>query len=149
MVTNAPGGGTAASAWRPMRQETNARYSATSTTAAAMATTTLKVAAGICLLVEHDPIVVAKAVATLDYLSRLVGDERRTEVNLSGDLWGSRRNVSEHTTYRRAAPADALRRLHDDRAVLIYGNHLPVHLRLRPWYREPRARARARRRTRR
>ncbi|MCB1748613.1 MAG: LLM class F420-dependent oxidoreductase [Gammaproteobacteria bacterium] len=40
-----------------------------SMTAAAMATTTLKVAAGICLLVEHDPIVVAKAVATLDYLS--------------------------------------------------------------------------------
>ncbi len=87
--------------------------------------------------------------ATLDYLSRLVGDERRTEVNLSGDLWGSRRNVSEHTTYRRAAPADALRRLHDNRAVLIYGNHLPVHLELRPWYREPRPRARARRQTRR
>ncbi|MGE0486376.1 MAG: LLM class F420-dependent oxidoreductase [Gammaproteobacteria bacterium] len=40
-----------------------------SMTAAAMATTTLKVASGICLLVEHDPIVVAKAVATLDYLS--------------------------------------------------------------------------------
>jgi probable F420-dependent oxidoreductase len=40
-----------------------------SMTAAAMATTTLKVAAGICLLIEHDPIVVAKAVATLDYLS--------------------------------------------------------------------------------
>jgi len=74
--------------------------------------------------------------ATLEYLSRLVGDERRTEINLSGDLWGSRRNVSEHTTYRRAAPADALRRLHDDRAVLIYGNRLPIHLHLRPWYRE-------------
>ena len=37
--------------------------------AAAAATTTLKVATGICLLIEHDPIVVAKAVATLDYLS--------------------------------------------------------------------------------
>ncbi|MGR8920646.1 MAG: LLM class flavin-dependent oxidoreductase, partial [Gammaproteobacteria bacterium] len=40
-----------------------------SLTAAAMATTRLKVATGICLLIEHDPIVVAKAVATLDYLS--------------------------------------------------------------------------------
>ena len=37
--------------------------------AAAAATTKIKVATGICLLVEHDPIVVAKAVATLDYLS--------------------------------------------------------------------------------
>ncbi|MGB1883063.1 MAG: LLM class F420-dependent oxidoreductase [Gammaproteobacteria bacterium] len=40
-----------------------------SLTAAAMATTKLKLATGICLLIEHDPIVVAKAVATLDYLS--------------------------------------------------------------------------------
>jgi probable F420-dependent oxidoreductase len=40
-----------------------------SLTAAAMATKTLKVATGVCLLMEHDPIVVAKQVATLDYLS--------------------------------------------------------------------------------
>ncbi|MDA0824024.1 MAG: LLM class F420-dependent oxidoreductase [Proteobacteria bacterium] len=40
-----------------------------SLTAAAMATKTLKVATGVCLLIEHDPIVVAKAIATLDYLS--------------------------------------------------------------------------------
>ena len=73
--------------------------------------------------------------ATLEYLSRLVGDERRTDINLSGDLWGSRRNVSEHTNYRRAAPADVIRRLHENEAVLIYGNRLPVHVRLRPWYR--------------
>ncbi len=39
-----------------------------SLTAAAMATRTIKVATGICLLIEHDPIVVAKALATLDYL---------------------------------------------------------------------------------
>lgn len=37
--------------------------------AAAGATRELKVATGICLLMEHDPIVVAKAIATLDYLS--------------------------------------------------------------------------------
>lgn len=40
-----------------------------SLTAAAAVTQTLKLATGICLLMEHDPIVVAKAVATLDYLS--------------------------------------------------------------------------------
>ena len=37
---------------------------------AAAVTTKLKVASGICLLVERDPIVVAKAVASLDTLSR-------------------------------------------------------------------------------
>lgn len=38
--------------------------------AAASATTTLKLATGICLLIQRDPIVTAKAVATLDVLSR-------------------------------------------------------------------------------
>lgn len=38
-------------------------------TAAAMATSTLKVGTGICLVAQHDPILTAKAVATLDHLS--------------------------------------------------------------------------------
>ena len=38
-------------------------------TAAAMATTKLKVATGICLIIERDPITTAKAVASLDFLS--------------------------------------------------------------------------------
>jgi probable F420-dependent oxidoreductase len=37
--------------------------------AAAAATTTIKLGTGICLVVEHDPIVLAKIVATLDRLS--------------------------------------------------------------------------------
>jgi len=37
---------------------------------AAAATTTLKVGSGICLVVERDPIILAKEVATLDFLSR-------------------------------------------------------------------------------
>jgi len=40
-----------------------------SLTAAAMTTNTIKLATGICLVIEHDPIVVAKAAATLDFLS--------------------------------------------------------------------------------
>lgn len=40
-----------------------------SLSAAAAVTTKLKLATGICLLIEHDPIVIAKAMATLDYLS--------------------------------------------------------------------------------
>src|SRR4051795_4511217 len=38
-------------------------------TAAAVATTTLKLATGVCLVVERDPIVLAKVVASLDVLS--------------------------------------------------------------------------------
>lgn len=38
-------------------------------TAAATATTTLKIASGICLIIERDPITTAKEVATLDALS--------------------------------------------------------------------------------
>src|SRR5204863_8033201 len=38
-------------------------------TAAAMATTKLRVATGICLLIERDPITTAKEVASLDFLS--------------------------------------------------------------------------------
>jgi len=38
-------------------------------TAAAMATTRLRIASGICLMVEHDPITAAKQVASLDALS--------------------------------------------------------------------------------
>ncbi|MGD9795036.1 MAG: type IV secretory system conjugative DNA transfer family protein [Acidimicrobiia bacterium] len=72
--------------------------------------------------------------ATLEYVSRLIGDERRTEVNMSGDLHGGRRSVSEHINYRRAAPADLLRRIKTNEAVLVYGSELPAHLRLRPWY---------------
>ncbi len=41
-----------------------------SLTAAAMAAPEIRVGAGICLLAQHDPIIAAKAVATLDYVSR-------------------------------------------------------------------------------
>lgn len=39
-------------------------------TAAAMATTTITLGTGICLVAQHDPIVLAKTVATLDHLCR-------------------------------------------------------------------------------
>lgn len=70
---------------------------------------------------------------TLEYVSRLIGDERRTEVNRSGDLHGPRRSVSEHTSWRRLAPVDAIRRLRTGQGILVYGSIPPVWLRLRPW----------------
>jgi type IV secretion system protein VirD4 len=74
---------------------------------------------------------------TLDYVSRIIGDEARTDTNISAELHGGRRSISEHNTYRRAAPADVVRRIRPDRGVLIYGSELPIHLRLRPWFRAP------------
>ncbi len=68
---------------------------------------------------------------TLEYVSRLIGDERRTEVNRSGDLHGPRRSVSEHTSWRRLAPVDAIRRLRTGEGILVYGSIPPVWLRLR------------------
>ena len=72
--------------------------------------------------------------ATLEYVSRLIGDERQTEINHSDDLHGGRHSISEHATYRRAAPADLLRRLRTNDTVLVYGSELPAHVKLRPWY---------------
>lgn len=74
---------------------------------------------------------------TLEYVSKLIGDEARTERNLSSDLTGGRRSVSEHRTWRRTAPADVIRRIQPGDAALLYGSELPVHVRLRPWFAEP------------
>ncbi|HVW30994.1 MAG TPA: type IV secretory system conjugative DNA transfer family protein [Acidimicrobiia bacterium] len=67
---------------------------------------------------------------TLDLVSRLVGDRPVKERNRS-ESDGGRRSWSEHTTYRRAAPGDAIRRLDDHHAVLIYGNLPPARLAFR------------------
>ena len=80
---------------------------------------------------------------TLEYVSGLIGDQRRTEHNVSSDVRGGRRTVSEYRTYRRAAPVDVLRRVRTTDAVLLYGSELPVHLRLRPWFRDRRLQATA------
>jgi len=72
---------------------------------------------------------------TLEYVSKLIGDQARTERNVSADLTGSgRRSISEHRTYRRSASVDVLRRIQPGHAVLLYGSELPAHIRLRPWF---------------
>jgi type IV secretion system protein VirD4 len=72
--------------------------------------------------------------ATLEYVSRLVGDEARREESRSTDLAAGRRSISEHTAYRRTAPVDVLRRMRPNESILVYGSELPAHLRLRPWF---------------
>lgn len=76
----------------------------------------------------------------LDYVSRLVGEQVEVQRNVSTDLHGGRRSISEHHAYRRAAPADAVRRLPPGRAVLLYGAEPPAHVQLRPWFDDRRLR---------
>jgi type IV secretory pathway TraG/TraD family ATPase VirD4 len=71
---------------------------------------------------------------TLEFVSRLIGEQAQVERNVSTDLAGGRRSISEHATYRRAAPIDVVRRIGTDEAVLLYGSELPAHVRLRPWF---------------
>jgi type IV secretion system protein VirD4 len=71
---------------------------------------------------------------TLEYASRLIGDEPRTERNVSFDVNAGRRSLSEHRTYRSAASVDVLRRIHTGEGLLLYGRELPAHVRLRPWF---------------
>src|SRR3546814_10191817 len=73
-------------------------------------------------------------VCSSDLVSQRVGDEHGTERNMATDLHGGRRSVSEHRTYRRAAPVDVLRRIRTGEAVLLYGSEVPAHVRLRPWF---------------
>jgi type IV secretion system protein VirD4 len=70
---------------------------------------------------------------TLDYASRLIGDEEVTQPSFTRDLRGGRSTTST-TGPRRLLPPEDLRCLPRGRAVLVYGTLPPVQLRLRPWW---------------
>ncbi|HEV8649064.1 MAG TPA: type IV secretory system conjugative DNA transfer family protein [Actinomycetes bacterium] len=70
--------------------------------------------------------------ASLDLASRLIGDEQLTQTSHTTGEPG-RASVTASTTWRRLAPAEALRQLKPGRAVLLYG-HCPPRLRLRAWF---------------
>jgi type IV secretion system protein VirD4 len=70
---------------------------------------------------------------TLDYASRLVGDEEVTQPSVTRDPNG-RRSTTSTTTPRRLLPPEELRCLPRGQAVLVYGTLPPVRLRLRPWW---------------
>jgi type IV secretion system protein VirD4 len=70
---------------------------------------------------------------TLDYFSRLIGDQTITEQSHSRNPDG-KESVTEATRHRPlASPAD-LRRADTGTGILIYGNLHPARLKLRPWY---------------
>jgi type IV secretion system protein VirD4 len=81
--------------------------------------------------------------ATLEHVSRLLGDEELFSASTTVDAAGAR-STTESPSLRRLAPADALRRIPPGEAVLVYGHLPPVHLRLRPWFREAELSRRAR-----
>ena len=70
---------------------------------------------------------------TLEYASRLIGDEEASHPSITRDPTGKRSTTST-TTPRRLLPPEALRCLPRGRAVLVYGTLPPVRLQLRPWW---------------
>ena len=70
---------------------------------------------------------------TLDYASRLVGDEEATQPSVTRDGKGGRSTTSSTGT-RRLLPPEELRCLRRGRAVLVYGTLPPARLELRPWW---------------
>jgi type IV secretion system protein VirD4 len=76
---------------------------------------------------------------SLDLASRLIGDEAITQTSHTTGEAG-RASVTASTTWRRLAPAEALRQLKPGRAVLLYGHLPPGRLHLRAWFADRRLR---------
>src|SRR5208282_2121166 len=70
---------------------------------------------------------------TLEYASRLIGDEEVSHPSVTRDPTG-RRSTTSTTAPRRLLPPEELRCLPRGRAVLVYGTLPPARLRLRPWW---------------
>ena len=72
---------------------------------------------------------------TLEYASRLLGDEEVMQSSLTRSAQGSR-STTESLAMRSIAPANVLRSIRPGEGVLVYG-HLPAaRIRLRPWFEE-------------
>ena len=67
---------------------------------------------------------------TLDYISRLIGDEQVTEESRSRNPDG-KTSITESTRHRPLAPTADLRRADTGTGVLVYGNFHPARLKLR------------------
>ncbi len=76
---------------------------------------------------------------TLDYVTRLIGDERVTETSIAREGGGSVRSTTESTRQRPLASIGALRQAPIGTGVLVYGNLHPARIKLRrPRQRIPR-----------
>jgi type IV secretion system protein VirD4 len=70
---------------------------------------------------------------TLEYASRLVGDQQIHQPSVTRDPRGGRSTTSTAGT-RRLLPPEELRCLGRGQAVVVYGTLPPARLRLRPWW---------------
>lgn len=77
---------------------------------------------------------------TLEYVSRLIGDQAATETSHTRDHDGSMRSTTESVRHQALAPPALLRQAETGTGVLVYGNLAPARLRLRPWYKTSRGR---------
>jgi type IV secretion system protein VirD4 len=77
---------------------------------------------------------------TLEYVSRLLGDEEVIQAAVTRGTRGEQSTTSS-TTLRNLAPASELRAITPGEGILVYGHLLPVRLRLRPWFGQRRSRA--------
>jgi type IV secretion system protein VirD4 len=68
---------------------------------------------------------------TLDYISRLIGDEAVIEESRNRSS-GGKTSITEATRHRPLAPTSRLRRADTGTGVLVYGNFHPARLQLRP-----------------
>jgi type IV secretory pathway TraG/TraD family ATPase VirD4 len=82
---------------------------------------------------------------TLEYLSRLLGDEEVPHVSATSGAEG-RQSTTESVAYRNLAPANVLREMRPGRGVLVYGHLPPAQIALRPWFEERQLRRLAARR---
>jgi len=72
---------------------------------------------------------------TLEYASRLLGDEEVLQSSVTRGDQGSR-STTESTALRSLAPAHVLRGIRPGEGVLVYGHLPPARLTLRPWFKE-------------
>ncbi len=75
--------------------------------------------------------------STLDYISRLIGDEQTVEESHTRNPDGEE-STTQSTRHRPLAPTAALRGADTGTGVLVYGNFQPAKLKLRPWYQKHR-----------
>jgi type IV secretion system protein VirD4 len=80
---------------------------------------------------------------TLEYASRLIGDEEVAQPSVTRDATG-RRSTTSTTGPRRLLPPESLRCLARGHGVLVYGTLPPARLVLRPWWTRGRRRPRLR-----
>jgi len=75
---------------------------------------------------------------TLDYVSRLLGDEQVPLTSSTSSMHG--RSTTESLSFRHLAPANVLREMRPGHGVLVYGHLAPSRIELRPWFKDRRLR---------